>query len=77
MNDKLYRSQGDKMVGGVCGGLAEKFKIDSSLVRLVFVLLFLLGGHGLLIYVILWLIVPLKPDNSVIDVVAHNETPSE
>ena len=77
MNNKLYRSQSDKMVGGVCGGLAKNFNIDSSLVRLAFVLLFLFGGHGLLIYVILWLIIPVAPDNSIIDVVAHKDVPSE
>ena len=59
MNDrKIFRSIDDYMVAGVCGGLANYFKIDSSLVRIIFVLLALSGGCGVLIYLILWLVVP-------------------
>ncbi len=58
MSRRLYRSQKDRIVGGVCGGLAEVLDIDPTLVRLVFVLLALLGGHGVLLYLILWLIMP-------------------
>jgi phage shock protein C len=57
-NNRLYRSTENKMIAGVCGGLAEFFGLDPTLVRLVFVVLALLGGHGLLIYLILWIIVP-------------------
>ena len=57
-NNRLYRSKSSKMIAGVCGGLADFFGLDPSLVRLVFVLLALLGGHGLLLYLILWIIVP-------------------
>ncbi|MCE1252971.1 MAG: PspC domain-containing protein [Anaerolineae bacterium] len=77
MSNKIYRSQTDKMLSGVCGGLAEKFNIDSSLVRLIFVLLAIFGGHGLLIYVILWLILPVAPDNRVIDVSSHPDASAE
>ena len=59
-NNRLYRSSENKMIAGVCGGLAEFFGSDPSLVRLVFVLLALLGGHGLLVYIILWIIVPYR-----------------
>jgi len=55
---RLYRSQKDKMIAGVCGGLGEILNIDPTIVRLVFVLLALLGGHGILLYLILWLIIP-------------------
>ncbi len=55
---RLYRSQKDRMIAGVCGGLAEVLDIDPTIVRLVFVLLALLGGHGILLYLILWLIMP-------------------
>ncbi len=55
---RLTRSQDNKMIAGVCGGLAEYLAIDVTLVRLLFVLLLLLGGHGLLVYVILWIIMP-------------------
>lgn len=59
MNDrKIFRSIDDYMIAGVCGGLADYFKIDSSLVRIIFVLLILSGGSGILIYFILWLVVP-------------------
>lgn len=76
MNDKLHRSSSDKMIGGVCGGLGEKFNIDSSLIRLAFVLLFFFGGHGLLIYLILWIVMPLAAESKVIDGVTRNEPPS-
>ncbi len=58
MSRRLYRSQTDRMIGGVCGGLAQVLDIDPTIVRLVFVLLALLGGHGVLLYLILWLIMP-------------------
>ncbi len=60
MADKLHRSRRDRMIAGVCGGLAERLDVDPTIVRLIFVLLALLGGHGILIYLILWLIMPLE-----------------
>jgi phage shock protein C len=76
MDKKLYRSQSDKMIGGVCGGLAERFNVDSSLVRLAFILLFLFGGHGLLIYLIMWIIMPPAPSQAVVDVTYHSDPPA-
>ena len=61
MTKKLYRSRTDSMIAGVCGGLAEYFDIDTSLVRVGAVLFTLAWGSGLLAYVVLWLIVPQKP----------------
>ncbi|MEJ6952553.1 PspC domain-containing protein [Natronospora cellulosivora (SeqCode)] len=58
MAKKLYRSVTDRMLGGVCGGLANYFDIDSTIVRLVFVLLFLGFGSGLLAYIIAWILIP-------------------
>jgi phage shock protein PspC (stress-responsive transcriptional regulator) len=58
MERKLYRSRNDSRIAGVCGGLGEYLEIDPTLVRLIFVLLALTGGHGVLLYIILWLIVP-------------------
>ncbi len=58
---KLYRSRTDRMIGGVCGGMAEYFGIDPTLVRLAFVAAALLGGPGLLIYLILWIVTPENP----------------
>ena len=68
-NKRLYRDPSDKMLGGVCSGLADFFGIDPTVVRLAFVLLTLLGGHGVLIYLVLWLIVPLAPQAAVETVV--------
>lgn len=61
MYKKLYRSVTDKMVAGVCGGLAEYFAIDPVIVRLIFVLAVIFGGSGILAYIILWIIIPQKP----------------
>lgn len=58
---KLYRSRSDKMLAGVCSGLARYLNLDTTVVRLLFVLLFFLGGHGLLIYLILWILMPVEP----------------
>ncbi len=59
MNEKrLLRSMDDRMVAGVCAGLANYFNLDPSLVRLLFVLVFFLGGSALLIYLILWIVMP-------------------
>ena len=57
---KLKRSYTDRMVAGVCGGLAEYFDLDPTLVRVGYVLLSVLsaGFPGLLVYIVLWLIVP-------------------
>ncbi len=65
MTRRLYRSQKEKMIAGVCGGLAEVMDIDPTIVRLVFVLLALLGGHGILLYLILWLIMPREDQVSI------------
>lgn len=59
MTSRLYRGRTDRMLGGVCGGLAAYLGIDSTLVRLFFVLLALPGaGIGVILYLILWVIVP-------------------
>ncbi len=59
---KLYRSATDRMIAGVCGGLAKYFNIDSTIVRIIFVfLIFIPRGwfwFALLLYVLLWLIIP-------------------
>ncbi len=58
ISKKLYRSTKNKVLGGVCGGLGEYFDIDPSLVRLLWVLVVFMGGSGVLIYIILWVILP-------------------
>lgn len=58
---RLYRSRREKMLAGVCGGLAEYFGMDPSLMRILFVVFLLVGGSAILVYLILWLVVPLEP----------------
>lgn len=74
---RLYRSRSNRQIGGVCGGIAEFFDLDPTLIRLFFVFAFLLGGHGLLVYLVLWLIVPEEPvGQAVIDSVPEVGNPS-
>ena len=61
MTKKLYRSATDKKVGGVCGGIAEYLDIDSTVIRLAWVVFTLLGGAGLLAYIIALLVMPNPP----------------
>ena len=59
MEDKqLRRSKTDKMIAGICGGLGKYFGLDSTILRLVFVLLLIFAGTGLLAYLIMWLVIP-------------------
>lgn len=62
MAKKLHRSQVQKMIGGVCGGLGEYFDIDVNLVRLLFVALWLMTAllPMLIFYIVAWIIVPLE-----------------
>ncbi len=62
MRDRLYRSRDERVVFGVCGGIADSMDIDPSLVRIVFVLLALAGGFGLLLYIIMAIVVPEEPN---------------
>jgi phage shock protein C len=62
MEKRLYRSTTDKKLSGVCGGIAEYFGVDATLIRLAFVLLSLAGGPGLLVYIVLWAILPVDPN---------------
>lgn len=55
---QLHRSTRDKVLGGVCGGLAESLSIESVYVRLAFLVFMLYAGNGLLVYLILWIILP-------------------
>ena len=63
MQKRLYRSSTNKMVAGVCGGLAEYFNVDPVIIRIIAVILLLPGGlPGFLPYVILWIVVPLDTE---------------
>lgn len=56
---KLYRSK-DAKIGGVCGGIADYFGVDKSLIRIFYALMVFLAGFGLFLYLIMWLVVPLE-----------------
>ncbi len=62
MAKKLYRSKKDSIIGGVCGGIAEYFEIDPTLVRLLTILIVFVGGVGIIAYIVAWIIVPQNPE---------------
>lgn len=66
MDKKLYRNTNEKMIAGVCSGLAEYLNIDATIVRLIWALIGL-SGAGIVAYLIAALIIPEKPSN-IIDV---------
>ncbi|WP_432418619.1 PspC domain-containing protein [Corynebacterium breve] len=55
---RLVRSRTDRMIAGVCGGIAETYGINATLVRLLFVAATLLGFSGVLLYIIAWFLMP-------------------
>jgi phage shock protein C len=59
------RSSTDKKLGGVCAGVADYFDLDPTIIRVVWLLLVLCGGTGLVFYLVLWLILPLAPAEAV------------
>ncbi|MEW5842256.1 MAG: PspC domain-containing protein [Bacteroidota bacterium] len=61
MRERLYRSRRVRVLGGVAGGLAKYFNLDPILVRVLFVIITILHGFGVLLYVILWIVVPEEP----------------
>jgi phage shock protein PspC (stress-responsive transcriptional regulator) len=58
---RLYRSRDNRMLGGVAAGLGEYLETDPTLIRLLCALSFMLGGTGILVYLVMWLIIPEKP----------------
>jgi len=65
MEKKLYRSRTDKKLSGVCGGLAEYLNVDPTVIRLIWVLVTLCAGAGLVAYIACALIMPEKPEEIV------------
>ena len=61
MEKKLYRSRYDKKLAGVCGGLAQYLNMDPTVVRVIWLLISLFVGAGLLAYIILALVIPEEP----------------
>lgn len=62
MEKKLYRSRDDKKIAGVCGGIAKYFDVDSTLIRLLWVLFCCLGGSGILAYIICVIVMNKEPE---------------
>ena len=77
MKKKLYRSEKDSMIAGVCGGIAEYFDVDPTLIRLLTVIFVLLGGAGVVAYIIAWIIIPKKPEQVSDDKFDKREEPKE
>ena len=68
MEKKLYRSRKDEKIAGVCGGIAKYFKIDSSIIRLIWALAILCAGAGLLAYIVCAFIIPEEPEDDFVTV---------
>lgn len=62
MSKRMYKDKKNEMIGGVCAGIADYFKIDPTLVRLGMVLLGLLWGAGVFLYIVAWIIMPDKSE---------------
>ena len=58
---RLYRARSDRMIAGVCGGVAKYFNVDPVWIRILFLVFLIAAGTTLLIYIILWIIVPEEP----------------
>ncbi|MFQ5799026.1 MAG: PspC domain-containing protein, partial [Bacteroidota bacterium] len=68
MNQKpkrLYKSRRDRMIDGVCGGFAEYLDVDPTMVRILWVLMTLMGGAGILLYIAGMIIMPVNPEHIV------------
>ena len=60
---RLFRSKSARVIAGVCGGIAEYFNIDPVIIRIVWVVITLLGGAGLLAYIIAWIAIPQRRED--------------
>jgi phage shock protein PspC (stress-responsive transcriptional regulator) len=58
---RLYRNKSNEMIAGVCSGIADYLDVDTTIIRLIFVLFAFLGGGGVWIYIVLWIIMPERP----------------
>lgn len=65
MKKRLYKSDTNKMLCGVCGGIAEYFDIDPTLVRLALIVFCALGGSGLIAYIIAAIVIPRNPRGTI------------
>ncbi|MGB7433950.1 MAG: PspC domain-containing protein [Candidatus Acidiferrum sp.] len=67
---RLVRSSRDKKIGGVCAGVADYFDLDPTIIRVVWLLAVLCAGTGLLLYIVLWIVLPLAPSEPMVIVPA-------
>ena len=58
---RLYRSRDDRVVAGICGGLGEYFQVDPVLIRILWIVLIFAGGAGVLLYLLMWILIPRQP----------------
>ena len=63
MNRRLYRCRHDRLIAGVASGVAERFDVDPTIVRVLWVVSFFFGGLGLLLYILMAIVVPLEPED--------------
>ena len=61
---RLYKSNRDRKLAGVCGGIAEYFNVDPTIIRLIFVFISLAYGTGIITYIICALVIPERPDGN-------------
>ena len=62
MAKRIYRSRREKIIAGVCGGIGNYLDIDPVLARIIWVLFVLIGGTGILAYIIAWILIPREPE---------------
>jgi phage shock protein PspC (stress-responsive transcriptional regulator) len=74
MAKRLYRNDSEKVIGGVCAGLAEYFDIDVVIIRIIFVATALIWGTSILLYLILWIAIPRKSIVNVPKPLAEDKT---
>ena len=67
MQKKLYRSKSDRVLVGVCGGIAEYFNIDPTVVRVIWAVASIFAFAGVIAYIVCAFVIPEKPDNSIVD----------
>ncbi len=64
MQKRIYRSRNDRIIAGICSGIAKYFEIDPAIVRIIFLLLFFFKGIGIIAYFIMWIVIPAEPYES-------------
>jgi phage shock protein C len=59
---RIYRSETNRIIAGICGGLGEYLDIDPVIIRIILVLITIFGGSGVILYIIAWIVIPTKSD---------------